>query len=101
MVLTTIDASSGAMWAWKVDGGNGALDWERAPVPGTDSDQDAPRLKLPGQSSSSLMRMLNPRSSSRCHRPERPNFGEWSALRGHGADLDDGGVFLPSAKRVC
>ena len=48
VVLTTIDASSGAMWAWKVDGGNGALDWERAPVPGTDSDQDAPRLKLPG-----------------------------------------------------
>ena len=48
VVLTTIDASSGAMWAWKVDGGNGALDWERAPVPGTDSDQDAPRLRLPG-----------------------------------------------------
>ena len=48
VVLTTIDASSGAMWAWKVDGDNGALDWERAPVPGTDSDQDAPRLRLPG-----------------------------------------------------
>lgn len=48
LVVTTIDASSGAMWAWKVDGGSGALDWERAPIPGTDSDQDAPRLRLPG-----------------------------------------------------
>jgi uncharacterized membrane protein len=48
VVVTTIDASSGAMWAWKVDGGTGALDWERAPIPGTDSDQDAPRLRLPG-----------------------------------------------------
>ena len=48
VILTTIDASSGAMWAWKVDGASGALDWERAPVPGTDSDQDAPRLRLPG-----------------------------------------------------
>lgn len=48
LVVTTIDASSGAMWAWKVDGDNGALDWERAPIPGTDSDQDAPRLRLPG-----------------------------------------------------
>ena len=48
VVVTTIDASSGAMWAWKADGASGALDWERAPIPGTDSDQDAPRLRLPG-----------------------------------------------------
>lgn len=48
VLLTTIDASTGAMWIWKVDGSNGALDWERTPVPDTDSDSDAPRLRLPG-----------------------------------------------------
>ncbi|MDG1553139.1 MAG: hypothetical protein P8Q87_06365, partial [Candidatus Poseidonia sp.] len=48
VLLTTIDATSGNMWIWKIDGGTGSLDWERVAVQGTDSDSDAPRLRLPG-----------------------------------------------------
>ena len=48
VVLTTIDGDSGNMWIWKIDGGSGSLDWERVAVQGTDSDSDAPRLRLPG-----------------------------------------------------
>jgi hypothetical protein len=48
VLLTTIDANSGNMWIWKIDGATGSLDWERVAIQGTDSDQDAPRLRLPG-----------------------------------------------------
>ena len=48
VVLTTIDGDSGNMWIWKIDGASGSLDWERVAVQGTDSDSDAPRLRLPG-----------------------------------------------------
>ena len=48
VLLTTIDSNSGNMWIWKIDGASGSLDWERVAVPGTDSDSDAPRLRLPG-----------------------------------------------------
>lgn len=48
IVLTTIDSNSGNMWIWRIDGATGSLDWERVAVSGTDSDSDAPRLRLPG-----------------------------------------------------
>ena len=48
IVLTTIDSNSGNMWIWRIDGSTGSLDWERVSVSGTDSDSDAPRLRLPG-----------------------------------------------------
>ena len=48
VVLTTIDSNSGNMWIWRIDGASGSLDWERVSVSGTDSDSDAPRLRLPG-----------------------------------------------------
>ena len=48
ILLTTIDANSGNMWIWKIDGASGSLDWERVAVQGTDSDSDSPRLRLPG-----------------------------------------------------
>lgn len=48
VVLTTIDSNSGNMWIWRIDGASGSLDWERVAVQGTDSDNDAPRLRLPG-----------------------------------------------------
>ena len=48
IVLTTIDSNSGNMWIWRIDGATGSLDWERVAITGTDSDQDAPRLRLPG-----------------------------------------------------
>ena len=48
IVLTTIDANGGSMWIWRIDGASGSLDWERVAVQGTDSDSDAPRLRLPG-----------------------------------------------------
>ncbi|MEJ6562356.1 MAG: CARDB domain-containing protein [Euryarchaeota archaeon] len=48
VVLTTIDANGGSMWVWRIDGATGSLDWERVAVQGTDSDTDAPRLRLPG-----------------------------------------------------
>ena len=48
VLLTTIDDTSGNMWIWQIDGGTGSLDWERVAVQGTDSDSDAPRLRLPG-----------------------------------------------------
>ena len=48
VVLTTVDSNSGNMWIWKIDGDSGSLDWDRLAVQGTDSDSDAPRLRLPG-----------------------------------------------------
>ena len=48
VVLTTIDSSTGSMWVWRVDGATGSLDWERVAIQGTDYDEDAPRLRLPG-----------------------------------------------------
>lgn len=48
VVLTTIDSNGGSMWIWRIDGASGSLDWERVAVQGTDSDSDAPRLRLPG-----------------------------------------------------
>ena len=36
------------MWLWKIDGSSGSLDWDSVSISGTDSDNDAPRLKLPG-----------------------------------------------------
>ena len=48
VVLTTINSNSGNMWVWRIDGSTGSLDWERVSISGTDSDNDAPRLKLPG-----------------------------------------------------
>ena len=48
IVLTTIDSNSGNMWIWRIDGASGSLDWERVSISGTDSDSDAPRLRLPG-----------------------------------------------------
>ncbi len=48
IVLTTIDSNSGNMWIWRIDGASGSLDWERVAISGTDSDSDAPRLRLPG-----------------------------------------------------
>ena len=48
IVLTTIDSNSGNMWIWRIDGASGSLDWERVALSGTDSDSDAPRLRLPG-----------------------------------------------------
>ena len=48
VVLTTVDANSGNMWVWKIDGDSGSLDWDRLAIQGTDSDSDAPRLRLPG-----------------------------------------------------
>ena len=47
VVLTTVD-SSGNMWVWRIDGETGSLDWERVSIQGTDSDNDTPRLRLPG-----------------------------------------------------
>ena len=48
VLLTTIDDTSGNMWIWQIDGSTGSLDWERVAIQGTDSDSDAPRLRLPG-----------------------------------------------------
>ncbi|MCS5532657.1 MAG: FG-GAP-like repeat-containing protein [Candidatus Poseidoniaceae archaeon] len=48
IVLTTIDSSTGSMWIWRIDGATGSLDWERVAIQGTDYDEDAPRLRLPG-----------------------------------------------------
>ena len=48
VVLTTIDSNSGNMWIWRIDGATGSLDWDSVSVDGTDSDSDAPRLRLPG-----------------------------------------------------
>ena len=46
VVLTTIDSNSGNMWIWRIDGATGSLDWDSVSVDGTDSDSDAPRLRL-------------------------------------------------------
>ncbi|MBB70701.1 MAG: hypothetical protein CMB28_06315 [Euryarchaeota archaeon] len=48
VVLTTVDENSGNFWVWRIDGPTGSLDWERVSIQGTDSDDDTPRLRLPG-----------------------------------------------------
>jgi len=47
VVATTIDENSGNMWIWRIDGSTGSNDWGRVALPGTDTDSDAPRLRLP------------------------------------------------------
>lgn len=48
VVLTTVDENSGNFWVWKIDGPTGSLDWERVAIQGTDTDDDTPRIRLPG-----------------------------------------------------
>ena len=48
VVLTTVDENSGNFWVWRIDGPTGSLDWERVAIQGTDSDDDTPRIRLPG-----------------------------------------------------
>jgi len=48
VVLTTVDENSGNFWVWRIDGPTGSLDWERVSIQGTDSDDDTPRIRLPG-----------------------------------------------------
>ena len=48
VILTTLDENSGNMWAWRIDGATGSLDWDRVAIEGTDADSNAPRLRLPG-----------------------------------------------------
>ena len=47
VVATTIDENSGNMWVWRIDGSTGSNDWGRVALSGTDTDSDAPRLRLP------------------------------------------------------
>ena len=47
VVATTIDENSGNMWIWRIDGSTGSNDWGRVALTGTDTDSDAPRLRLP------------------------------------------------------
>ena len=47
VVATTIDENSGNMWIWRIDGSTGSNDWGRVAISGTDTDSDAPRLRLP------------------------------------------------------
>lgn len=47
VVATTIDENSGNMWVWRLDGSTGSNDWGRVSLSGTDTDSDAPRLRLP------------------------------------------------------
>ncbi len=47
VVATTIDENSGNMWIWRIDGNTGSNDWGRVALSGTDTDSDAPRLRLP------------------------------------------------------
>ena len=47
VVATTIDENSGNMWIWRIDGTTGSNDWGRVALTGTDTDSDAPRLRLP------------------------------------------------------
>ena len=48
IVLTTVDENSGNFWIWQIDGPTGSLDWERFAIQGTDSNDDTPRIRLPG-----------------------------------------------------
>mgnify|MGYP001166819099 FL=1 len=48
VVLTTIDANSGNMWLWRIDGESGSIELGPVSLSGTDSDSDSPRLRLPG-----------------------------------------------------
>ena len=47
VLATTIDENSGNMWVWRIDGITGSNDLGLVPLSGTDTDSDAPRLRLP------------------------------------------------------
>ena len=48
IVLTTVSETGGNFWVWQIDGPTGSLDWERVSIQGTDTDNDTPRIRLPG-----------------------------------------------------
>ena len=90
IVLTTIDSNGGSMWIWRIDGASGSLDWERVAVQGTDSDSDAPRLRLPGPVIAQLDNddapEMIPHCSNRC---QRANIRPRSTVHRNGDDIDD------------
>ena len=48
VVLTTTQASSGAMWVWKLDSTNGDQKWGGLSLSNLDGDSDVPHIRLPG-----------------------------------------------------
>ncbi|MEE2629741.1 MAG: CARDB domain-containing protein [Candidatus Thermoplasmatota archaeon] len=49
IVLTTIEASNGAMWVWKIDSETGGSSWDDGlPLNNLDGDTNSPHIRLPG-----------------------------------------------------
>ena len=48
VLLTTTQASSGAMWVWKLDSTNGDQKWGGLSLTNLDGDSDVPHIRLPG-----------------------------------------------------
>ncbi len=46
-LLTTLDSDSGSMWAWRIDGNDGGLLWDRTSLEAQDGDTRSPHLRLP------------------------------------------------------
>ncbi len=49
VLLTTIEASSGEMWVWKIDSETGGSSWDDGlPLNNLDGDTNSPHIRLPG-----------------------------------------------------
>ncbi len=48
VLLTTTQASSGAMWVWKLDSADGDQKWGGLSLANLDGDSDVPHIRLPG-----------------------------------------------------
>ena len=48
VMLTTTEASSGAMWVWKIDSQTGDQKWGGLSLMNLDGDTDVPHIRLPG-----------------------------------------------------
>ena len=48
ILLTTIDANNGNMWAWRISGSTGSVDWDGLSLGTPDGDTNTPHIRLPG-----------------------------------------------------
>lgn len=48
VVLTTIDPNDGNVWVWRLDGNNGASQWNGVSLGSPEGNTDSPHIRLPG-----------------------------------------------------
>ena len=48
ILVTTIDSNNGNMWAWRLSGSSGSVDWNGLSLGTPDGDTNTPHIRLPG-----------------------------------------------------